>query len=149
RQLSKTGQRGRTCTCAPSVPSRGCCCYTTRCCPGEWLVPGACFCGDGISAPWNAHPSEIWRFGGLEGTCTLSLPADNGLLRSLSYESKRGLVGSAGNAPVRRFRHIFYDARFTVEQPDHLPGIGSGGRNCTGLKRFMRPSSVLSRVPRN
>jgi hypothetical protein len=31
------------------------------------------------------------------------------------------LVGSAGNAPVRRFRHMFKDARFTVEQPDHFP----------------------------
>jgi hypothetical protein len=31
------------------------------------------------------------------------------------------MVGGAGNAPVRRFRHIFYDARFTVEQPDQLP----------------------------
>src|SRR6266478_2317288 len=30
------------------------------------------------------HSDEI---GGPEGTCTLSLPADNGLLRSLSYES--------------------------------------------------------------
>jgi len=37
----------------------------------------------------------------------------------LSYESE--MVGSAGNAPVRRFRHIFCDARFTVEQPDHFP----------------------------
>src|SRR5258708_6985687 len=31
------------------------------------------------------------------------------------------MVGSAGNAPVRRFRHIFCDARFTVGQPDHFP----------------------------
>ncbi len=31
------------------------------------------------------------------------------------------MVGGAGNAPVRRFRHIFKDARFTVGQPDHLP----------------------------
>src|SRR5262245_7790918 len=29
---AKAGQRGRTCTCGPSVPSRACCCYTTRCC---------------------------------------------------------------------------------------------------------------------
>src|SRR6478736_5102397 len=35
------------------------------------------------------------------------------------------MVGSAGNAPVRLFRHIFYDARFTVEQPDHFPAENS------------------------
>src|SRR5262249_40614475 len=29
----KIGQRGRTCTCGPSVPSRACCSYTTRCLP--------------------------------------------------------------------------------------------------------------------
>ena len=27
---SKTGQRGRNCTCGPPVPGRACCCYTTR-----------------------------------------------------------------------------------------------------------------------
>ena len=53
------------------------------------------------------------------------------------------VVGSAGNAPVRRFRHIFKDARFTVEQPDHLPEIGSGSGNHTHLKEFMRLLSVL------
>ena len=26
----RNGQCGRTCTCDPSVPSRACCCYTTR-----------------------------------------------------------------------------------------------------------------------
>ena len=36
--------------------------------------------------------------GGPEGTCTLSPPADNGALCSLSYGSE--MVGSAGNAPV-------------------------------------------------
>jgi len=29
----KAGQRGETCTPAPSVPNGGCCCYTTRCLP--------------------------------------------------------------------------------------------------------------------
>ena len=112
--------------------------------------------------------------GGPEGTCTLSLPADNGLLRSLSYGSElarqavawqvvkwsppslkasvgspreprrsgRRLVGGAGNAPV-----VTSDVCFAT--PDlqsssrNTSQIGSGGRNYTGLKRFMRPSSVL------
>ena len=29
------GQRGRTCTCDPSVPSRACCCYTTLGAPAK------------------------------------------------------------------------------------------------------------------
>ena len=36
-------------------------------------------CGDGDRVPWNAY--SIGDFGRPEGTCTLSLPADNGLLR--------------------------------------------------------------------
>ena len=48
--------------------------------------------------------------GGPEGTCTLSLPADNGLLCQLSYESE--MVGSGGNAPLVTsdflLRHWFY-----------------------------------------
>jgi hypothetical protein len=36
------------------------------------------------------------------------------------------MVGSAGNAPVRRFRHMFKDARFTVGQPDHFPEMVAG-----------------------
>ena len=35
------------------------------------------------------------------------LPADNGLLRCLSYESE--MVGSAGNAPVRLLPILFCD----------------------------------------
>ena len=30
------GQRGRNCTCGPSVPGRACCCYTTRCWRSRW-----------------------------------------------------------------------------------------------------------------
>ena len=41
-----------------------------------------------------------FEIGGPEGTCTLSLPADNGLLLSLSYESE--MVGSAGNGASAR-----------------------------------------------
>jgi len=49
------------------------------------------------------------------------------------------MVGSAGNAPVRRFRHIFCDARFTVEQPDHFPKIGPPAEAEAGLP--IKPST--------
>jgi hypothetical protein len=60
-----------------------------------------------------------------------------GSLRPLRSGGRR-LVGSAGNAPVRRFRHIFNDARFTVGQPDHFPEIGLSRRSskpqpCAGM----------------
>ena len=42
------GQRGRNCTCGPSVPGRACCCYTTRCSPRRaGSTPGTLFHGDG------------------------------------------------------------------------------------------------------
>src|SRR4051794_37731064 len=53
-------------------------------------------------------------------------PSPHGLVGQKTLKS----LGSAGNAPVRRFRHMFRDARFTVEQPDHSPEIGSGGGSC-------------------
>jgi hypothetical protein len=78
RQQFEIGQRGRTCTCGHSVPGRACCCYTTRCCPGQWLAPGAWFL-------WRWRPRSLEhilhrRFGGPEGSCTLNLPADTGAL---------------------------------------------------------------------
>jgi hypothetical protein len=48
-----------------------------------------------------------------------------GSLRHPLYGWRR-LAGGAGNAPVRRFRHIFCDARFTVGQPEHLPRLVAG-----------------------
>jgi hypothetical protein len=63
------------------------------------------------------------------------------------------VVGGAGNAPVRRFRHIFIDARFTVGQPEHLPGnVGFGVRivNEAGYAKFHSairiPHSALKMV---
>ena len=82
------------------------------------------------------HRGKILEIGAPGETCTHSLPADNGLLfcsatgaPKSKFEirnSKIKLVGSAGNAPVRLFRHIFYDARFTVERPDHFPEMVAG-----------------------
>src|SRR5882672_1016874 len=93
----------------------------------------------------HRHHGEI-GIGGPEGSCTLNPPADNGALCWLSYESE--MVGSAGNAPVRRFRHIFHDARFTVGQPDHFPGNGSGGgsRAHGGRAYETRLNLILSAV---
>ena len=56
------------------------------------------------------------------------LPADNGLLRRLSYESE--MVGSAGNAPVVA-SSLFEDTGITDRPPDHFPKNGSGGGSCT------------------
>ena len=44
---SESGQRGRICTCGHPVPSRACCCYTTRCSPRcAWGTPGTLFHGE-------------------------------------------------------------------------------------------------------
>jgi hypothetical protein len=76
---SEIGQRGRTCTCDLSVPSRGC-----------WLLHYALeipvhpathrdFSGGGrISATLLAEAAG--GIGGPEGICTLNRPADNGAL---------------------------------------------------------------------
>src|SRR5437762_856597 len=46
----------------------------------------------------SALAATLRADGGLEGSCTLNPPADNGALCWLSYESE--MVGGAGNAPV-------------------------------------------------
>ena len=53
----------------------------------------------------NLGNGRVEEIGGPGGSCTLNPPADNGALCLLSYESE--MVGSAGNAPVRRFRLCF------------------------------------------
>ena len=58
--------------------------------------------------------------GGSEGTRTLSLPADNGLLWLVELRIQQ-LVGGAGNAPVVTSDVIFFDTGFTDRQPGHLP----------------------------
>ena len=87
----ENGQRDRSCTCDPSVPSRV-----------YWLLHYAL------------------RNGGPEGICTLSLPADNGLLRWLSYGSVK-----------------WWEVLVTLQSslPTDLvtPGLQPGGRN-TSLK---------------
>ena len=90
-------------------------------CPGAFTTPGA---GEMQDTNPDNGPAVRWEIGGPEGSCTLMFPADNGALCWLSYGS--GMVGGAGNAPVRRFRHIFCDARFTVGQPEHLPRLVAG-----------------------
>ena len=46
-----------------------------------------------------------FEIGASGGTCTHTLPADNGLLFYSATEAK--MVGSAGNAPARHFRVYF------------------------------------------
>lgn len=79
-----------------------------------------------------------FEIGGPEGTCTLSLPADNGLLCCLSYGSE--MVGDAGNAPVRRFQLSFQTP--DLQSGNWIVSHGCGGENHTHLKKFMRLLSV-------
>jgi hypothetical protein len=58
--------------------------------------------------------------GGPEGTRTLSLPADNGLLWLVELRIQK-MVGGAGNAPVVTSDVIFFDTGFTDRQPGRLP----------------------------
>ena len=91
---TQIGQRGRTCTCGHSVPSRACCSYTTRCCPGEWMAPRAWFL-------WRWRPRSLEhilhrRFGGLGGSCTTNSDKAEGrneaLIVSVFSEWRAALV---------------------------------------------------------
>jgi len=53
-----------------------------------------------------------------------------------------GGTGSS-NAPVRLFRHMFCDARFTVGQPDHFPEFGLPSRSS---KRPAKQASIGARL---
>jgi hypothetical protein len=81
------------------------------------------------------------KLGGSEGTCTLSLPADNGLLRVFELRIRKWwevLVMLQSSLPAFCFRHRLY--RPAAGTP---PKSGSGGGNHTHLKEFMRLLSVL------
>ena len=165
---SESGQRGRSCTCDPSVPNRV-----------RWLLRYAPIaltavtsgqekrrtltlarsCGKIIGCSSRLEEAHFDK----EAPKTQIRASSSWLLQFLKWRSrwdlhphssrrqrvaflfsygslkskiqirnlKMKMVGSAGNAPVRLFRHIFYDARFTVEQPDHFPENGSGDGSCT------------------
>src|SRR5512139_169508 len=55
----ENGQRGRSCTCDPSVPSRVCCYYTTRWVPADFSA-GVWFGGDEAADSLTA-PRGRWR----------------------------------------------------------------------------------------
>ena len=59
------------------------------------------------------------KFGGSEGTCTLSLPADNGLLRVFELRIRKWwevLVMLQSSLPA-----FVFDTGFTDRQPEYLP----------------------------
>jgi hypothetical protein len=77
--VGQNGQRGRSCTCDPPVPSRV-----------RWLLRYALFNPTPLKSGWvgneadnlgNRFRGKMHKSGGPEGSRTLSLPADNGLLR--------------------------------------------------------------------
>src|SRR6266536_6519339 len=56
------GQRGRICTCGHPVPSRACCCYTTRCSPRcAWGHTGD-FVSWGLRDPHTLNPCPAVRY---------------------------------------------------------------------------------------
>ncbi len=59
-----------------------------------------------------------FEIGALDGTCTHTLPADNGLLFYSATRAKwwEVLVTLQSSLPA-----LFCDTRFTVGQPDHVP----------------------------
>src|SRR5437867_6167455 len=85
---SENGQRGRICTCGHPVPSRACCCYTTRWSPQcAWGHTGD-FVSWGLRDPHLDPVSrgKILKLADPKGVAPLvavrkHLPADNGLLR--------------------------------------------------------------------
>ena len=101
------GQRGRICTCGHPVPSRACCCYTTRCSPRRaGSTPGTCFHGD--AGPTHLEPEsrgKIYKNWRSRWDLHPHSSRRQRVAFLFSYESE--MVGSAGNAPVRHFRFCF------------------------------------------
>ena len=143
------GQRGRICTCGHPVPSRACCCYTTRCSPRPVSQAGGrglCCCRNEALFPGTLPRGKMALSMGLAPTL---FPQTTGCF-AIQLRERKGpaihslepdFVGSAGNAPVRRFRHIFCDARFTVEQPEHLPNEND---ECLMTNDEIRSSNAVS-----
>src|SRR2546430_17366594 len=73
------GQRGRTCTCGHPVPSRACCCYTTRWSPRRAWVHTGDFVSWGMRDPHtlNLCPAVRIEIGGPEGS-GLPKPCESG-----------------------------------------------------------------------
>ena len=97
----ENGQRGRSCTCDPSVPSRVCCYYTTRWVPAD-LSAGVWFGGDEAADSLTA-PRGRWR----TRRDLHPQPSRRQRVAPLIKLRVRKMVGSAGNAPVRPFRFSF------------------------------------------
>src|SRR5438034_11706558 len=79
RQQFEIGQRGRTCTCGHPVPSRACCCYTTRWSPRRAWVHTGDFVSWGMRDPHtlNLCPAVRIEIGGPEGS-GLPKPCESG-----------------------------------------------------------------------
>ena len=111
---NKSGHRGRTCTCGHLVPGQACCCYTTRCCPGSFgKEAGVLVLVDTRHGSSLALPPRR-RLAPSVGLAPTLFPQTTGCF-SIQL---RELVGSVGNAPIRRFR-------FCLTTPD----LQSGNRN--------------------
>jgi len=116
----KFGQRGETCTPAPSVPNGGCCCYTTRCLPRRLEGAGGLVRLDPDSGILVTKSGGEWR----TRRDLHPQPSRRQRVAPLVELRIRKLVGGAGNAPVVA-SGWFCDTGFTGRQPERLPVIKS------------------------
>ncbi len=111
----ENGQRGRSCTCDPSVPGRV-----------RWLLRYALKTpaahkrrsGETRDPTLEMVLREVRQNGAPGGTCTRTLPADNGLLSYSATGAKwwEALVMLQSSLPT-----VIFDTGFTDRQPDRLP----------------------------
>ena len=77
--------------------------HHTRFAPAFWRAPGTWFCGNGDAVPWNMSPV---RLADPKGLAPSAFPQTTGC-SALELRILDKLVGSVGNAPIRRFRLCF------------------------------------------
>jgi hypothetical protein len=164
----KNGQRGRICTCDPSVPGRVCWLlhYALKRPGGSQRRdaetqnsnlgngPAVRFKNWRSRRDLHPHSSRRQRVAFLFSyESKIGLPAALPVVRhgppSLKLWraafARRHAAGEGWEALVMlqsSLPTVICDTGFTDRQPDHLPGIGSGGGNHTRLKKFMRLLSV-------
>ena len=126
----ENGQRGRSCTCDPSVPSRGCCYYTTRWVPAD-LSAGVWFGGDEAADSLTA-PRGRWR----TRRDLHPQPSRRQRVAPLIELRVREMVGSAGNAPVRHFRFSF--ATPDLQSGNRIASLVAGAGVAPAEVEFMR-----------
>lgn len=106
-------------------------------------TPGTCFSLEANrSVPGRRLAVRFRKSNGAPGgTCTRTLPADNGLL-FYSATRANGLESGQRRKWEREPERLLFAHSLTFP-PAHLRELGSGGGSCTHLSEFMRLRSVL------